>query len=297
MIPRPPGQLDLLAFAPPCILLTHRPSGPPRHSLQRPHPSSSRRVAFRATLLDDNQPAVKTLTAEPSVAPPPTPSLSSLGPLDALPAALQNGLLLSMVPILWGSYGVAAKFLFDTDNPMPLSILNLSSFSFALLSLLLVRTFQSAPSAPLSRLRDTYRAGIELGTYLYLGSWLNLEAVARTSASRAAFFVQLTTVMVPLAEWALGAKVEPQVFAACAVAMAGAGVLSQSADPAVGQLSATVFGALNVGDLIAVAAAVLYRCVFRCCASRNTGFVSRCRSQFSTREPKRKLTFVPLNFA
>lgn len=204
---------------------------------------------------------MKTLAAPPPVIPRPAPSETSLGALDALPTSLQNGLLLSMVPFLWGSYGVAAKFLFDTSHPMPLSLLNLSSFTLALLSLMFARRLQSTAPAPLSQLRHTYRAGIELGTYLYLGSWLNLEALTRTSASRSAFFVQLTTVIVPLAEWLLGAKVEPQVFAACAVAMAGAGVLSQSADPAVGELSATVFGALNVGDIIAVASAMFYRCV------------------------------------
>ena len=67
--------------------------------------------------------------------------------------------------------------------------------------------------------------------------------------------------MVPLAEWALGKKVEPQVFAACGVAMAGAGVLAQSTDGSEGGMSHAVVGALNAGDLIAVAAAVLYRFV------------------------------------
>lgn len=184
-----------------------------------------------------------------------------------IPRALENAALLNIVPALWGSYGIAAKILYQLDHAVPVDLVNFGGYFFALLSLLAARQLQprqdhsqSAPSS--DQMRRIYQAGFELGAYLYCGSWLNLQALARTSASRCAFLVQLTTVIIPIFDYLLGSKLSGAVWVSCVTALFGAFVLSQGSDPDVAALSPVVFGGLNSGDLLAVLSAAFYRYVW-----------------------------------
>jgi drug/metabolite transporter (DMT)-like permease len=49
----------------------------------------------------------------------------------------------------------------------------------------------------------------------------NLLGISLTLSSQAAFCVQLTTIIVPLAQAAMGVKLKPQIWAAVAMAFAG----------------------------------------------------------------------------
>lgn len=226
-----------------------------------------------ATLIKNKQSENK-----PPNATTPPPSVRSSSRLqnfvDNTPVSVQNAILLSVVPCLWGTSGVAAKFLLLQPSPMPLSLINLYSFTFAYISLVITSSLSSTHPAKnpcnQQKTRDTLRSGAELGIYLYIGSMLNLEALSRTSASRAAFFVQLTTVFVPIAGALLGESLQPQVVAACTLALLGAGVLSQNKDSGVETLSGNQFssspatswlGGLNTGDYFAIVTALLYRFV------------------------------------
>ena len=108
----------------------------------------------------------------------------------------------------------------------------------------------------------TTRGGWELGSYLFIGNGLQVVGLQTVPADRAAFLVQLTTVMVPLLS-ALTAgtlsAVPLPTWLACIVAFAG--VVVMGADDAgsesigsfdVGQLS------ISQGDFLIVLAAVAY---------------------------------------
>ncbi|CAM9817987.1 unnamed protein product, partial [Hapterophycus canaliculatus] len=78
-------------------------------------------------------------------------------------------------------------------------------------------------------LLDRYatRAGAELGLWLFLGGTVQVWGLELTTASRAGFLVQLTTVIVPVLEAFLGRrKLKPQVWFACALATVGVAMVS-----------------------------------------------------------------------
>jgi drug/metabolite transporter (DMT)-like permease len=83
---------------------------------------------------------------------------------------------------------------------------------------------ETEPSTSFLSLSLQTRAGIELGSYLFLGNCLQVVGLKTVPADRAAFLVQLTTVMVPLfsAIFAgdLGA-IPAATWVACVLAFAG----------------------------------------------------------------------------
>jgi len=80
----------------------------------------------------------------------------------------------------------------------------------------------------------SWRSGAELGGYLYLGNFFQVLGLQWTTADRAAFLVQLTTVLVPVLESSVnrvrfGAAAKPlptRVWAACLLAVGGVVVIS-----------------------------------------------------------------------
>jgi drug/metabolite transporter (DMT)-like permease len=109
--------------------------------------------------------------------------------------------------------------------------------------------------------------GIELGAYLFAGNALQLLGLRTVPAGRAAFLLQLTTVLVPLLEAgaARSARAVPaRVWGACAVALAGVFVMGldggggiDPSPPAPGGLSLASFQ-VAPGDLLVVGAAAAY---------------------------------------
>ena len=60
--------------------------------------------------------------------------------------------------------------------------------------------------------------------------WGQLQGLQRTNAAVAGFLVQLTTILVPLAEAVLlGRQLSPRLWAACSAAAAGLSVISSEA--------------------------------------------------------------------
>ncbi|GFH17783.1 EamA domain-containing protein [Haematococcus lacustris] len=64
-------------------------------------------------------------------------------------------------------------------------------------------------------------AGVELGTYNFLGTSLQAVGLQLTSATRAGFLVQLTAVLVPLLSALAGVPISPRIWAAALMALAG----------------------------------------------------------------------------
>lgn len=179
--------------------------------------------------------------------PPPPPLLPTQSSKAAKSAqcgqsAVQNALIINAVPFLWGSYSPAIKLINQVEPTIPTVLLNLLCFVFAQLAISLTRTLTNDKSTlPL-------RAGLELGSYLFVGSLLNLAALSYTSAPRSAFLVQLTTVFVPLLQRIRGQYIAPSIWKACILAICGALVLANDA----------LSQAANVGDALSLLAAACY---------------------------------------
>ncbi|CAM9994726.1 unnamed protein product [Ascophyllum nodosum] len=153
-------------------------------------------------------------------------------------------ILLATVPLVWGTYGPSVKYLYQMGDSTPGLFFNLSCYLVSAAFLTAIawvndarrhREVRSDPSEAKSvppqdaSLANSYaaRAGLELGAWLFLGGTVQVWGLELTSASRAAFLVQLTTVIVPVLEAVLGRrKLKTQVWLACALAMVGVALVS-----------------------------------------------------------------------
>ena len=169
------------------------------------------------------------------------------------------------VPIAWGTYGPAVKLAFELEHVPPAPVLQ-ASFQFVSFGgLLLAGALRAAQrkadaDADAAAMLDvpTAKAGAELGMWLYLGQALQLQGLARTDAARAGFLVQLTTVLVPLGEaLLLGRTLPPRLWAACASATLGLGIISSEALLAAMQTGGDGTSML-IGDALVACSALLY---------------------------------------
>ena len=167
------------------------------------------------------------------------------------------------VPLAWGTYGPAVKLAYALPHVPPAPVLQALfqsvSFGGLLLAGVLKRGARDGDDADegLSFDMTTLRAGAELGLWLFLGQALQLQGLQRTDAAVAGFLVQLTTILVPLAESVLlGRQLSPRLWAACSAAAAGLSIISSEA------LFADSGGAMGsrvlVGDGLVAASALLY---------------------------------------
>jgi len=166
------------------------------------------------------------------------------------------------VPLAWGTYGPAVKLAYELPHVPPAPVLQASfqcvSFASLLLAGVLRARAEARDAAALeSSMFDTptLRAGAELGLWLFLGQAVQLQGLQRTDAARAGFLVQLTTIFVPLVEAGLlGRVLPPRLWAACASATLGLGVISAEAV----LTAASGDSSTLVGDALVGASALLY---------------------------------------
>lgn len=170
---------------------------------------------------------------------PSKPSYSRRRIAASLPLPVENALLINIVPFLWGSYAPVAKVLSTVDPQLPFPLFNLLTYAAALATISIPRRPPPESIAPL-------RAGFELGFYLYVGSTLNLLAFSYTSAPRAAFLVQLTTVFVPILN-SFTTQIPRRVWISCLVSLIGAAVIAEG--PSL---------SINAGDILAVLSAMVF---------------------------------------
>lgn len=140
-------------------------------------------------------------------------------------------LVLLTVPLSWGTYAPVVKYVYEMDPPLPGFVFSagyylIASITLTFLSVIMawkdknadvdvdvdigsdensVNTNQSgiaseSSSATNNNAKNSLQAlaGLELGSYLFLGNCLQVVGLKTVPADRAAFLVQLTTVMVPL---------------------------------------------------------------------------------------------------
>lgn len=97
--------------------------------------------------------------------------------------------------------------------------------------------------------RESLRAGAELGLVKCVGTSFNLYGLSLTSADHGAFLIQLTTLLVPVAQAFQGVPIPPRIWAAVGTALVGLAIFT--ADPSDAAASLT-------GDASCVAAALCY---------------------------------------
>ena len=172
------------------------------------------------------------------------------------------------VPLAWGTYGPAVKLAYALPHVPPAPVLQALfqsvSFGGLLLAGVLKKGARDGSNADDDKEEEsasfdmtTLRAGAELGLWLFLGQALQLQGLQRTDAAVAGFLVQLTTILVPLAEsFLLGRQLSPRLWAACSAAAAGLSIISSEA------LFADSGGAMGssvlIGDGLVAASALLY---------------------------------------
>ena len=220
--------------------------------------------------------------------PPRAAAAASAAPLAPL-------VVLSLVPLAWGTYGPAIKSLYSLEAPPPELLFNWMNYVVSAATLVvvsLVRAQVGTPSNPSVSLagddssstgasgasggadgsdvsdspRSAMLAGAELGGYLFLGSTMQIFGLRYTSAGRAAFLVQLTTVIVPLLDALLVTKQlpRPRVLGACLLAFSGVLLLTAGGGGGEGEGAAAVaalaggLGGPSLGDGLVGAAALIY---------------------------------------
>ncbi|KAG5184324.1 hypothetical protein JKP88DRAFT_262841 [Tribonema minus] len=214
-----------------------------------------------------------------------TPLRAAAADNDVAPPDTSQAYITSLATLMicvwcWALQTPLVRYCFNTvEHPPPIAVLNAGSAAAALLTVLGAAALQAAQqqrqqqqqrasglsadaayddaTAGPSFLRDTeaQRAGLELGTYKFMGVGLNLLGISLTLSSQAAFCIQLTTIMVPLAQAAMGVRLKPQLWAAVAMAFGGVGLLTLDGATNVGGAN---LHNLLLGDAYCVAAAGFY---------------------------------------
>ena len=193
----------------------------------------------------------KSFTCTPSKARAPLKIYSSsTASSNSSPLVLKDYAILAIVPLVWGSYSPLVKGLYSAAEviaPPPL-IFNLMSYFISTSALTVAKYFSSSSekgreldsdlasssTAPqnesINRFSLEWRAGVELGLWLFLGSTVQISGIQSTTAIRAAILVQLTTILVPFFETVLVNKraISSKLWTSCIIAMLG--VITVSSD-------------------------------------------------------------------
>lgn len=146
-------------------------------------------------------------------------------------------LVLLTVPLAWGTYTPVVKYMYEKMDPsMPGFVFSAGYYVVAAVSLTILSQLQAKNddqdviNAPNNLQIEeetnkiTTRGGWELGSYLFIGNGLQVVGLQTVPADRAAFLVQLTTVIVPLlSAFAAGnlSAIPLQTWAACIIAFSG----------------------------------------------------------------------------
>ena len=145
-------------------------------------------------------------------------------------------LVLLTVPLAWGTYAPVVKYVYEMDPPVPGFVFSAAYYLIASASLLTLMTMSSTNTDeedPSDVSKDgsmslPIQGGVELGSYLFLGNCLQVVGLETVPADRAAFLVQLTTIMVPIFQAAFARDVmaiSPKTWAACLLAFNGVVVM------------------------------------------------------------------------
>lgn len=204
---------------------------------------------------------------------------------DASTDRLLGILVLLTVPLSWGTYAPVVKYVYEMDPPLPGFVFSagyyvVASVTLTFLSIMMnssTSTDQSqAVFQPNADDDDEYSsnsnslslqsiAGLELGSYLFIGNCLQVVGLKTIPADRGAFLVQLTTIMVPLLQAAFAGNfgsIAVNTWLACILAFSGVIImgLDQSSDVEIlNSMSSLTEGlSFSGGDILIILAAISY---------------------------------------
>jgi len=141
-------------------------------------------------------------------------------------------LVLLSVPLAWGTYEPAVRYVYALDPPVPGFVFSFSYYSIAAVALTLAclvpwwcnqddNDDKAQPGWP-------RKEGWELGSYLFVGNALQLLGLQTIASDRAAFLLQLNTLFVPLIQAGLArniTSISSTTWLACAIALMGVGFM------------------------------------------------------------------------
>ena len=188
---------------------------------------------LQSPLSSSPSPNVKTTTT--------TLSSSSSSQIDGEftpPSAKEKALgvlVLLTVPLAWGTYAPVVKYVYEMDPPVPGFVISTAYYLIASASLLTLMSMSSSSTTitdeeqPDSSTENEsmslpIQGGVELGSYLFLGNCLQVVGLETVPADRAAFLVQLTTIMVPIFQAAFARDIlaiSLKTWVACLLAFSG----------------------------------------------------------------------------
>ena len=176
-----------------------------------------------------------------------TPSSTSSSSEKELDDRALGILVLLTVPFAWGTYAPVVKYVYEMDPPVPGLVFSAGYYIVAAITLTGLNIFMNEKQREDGKESDgmdellldvqddvategilsmSTLAGIELGSYLFLGNCLQVVGLKTVPADRAAFLVQLTTIIVPILDGLLKGKgglslIKSTTWLACLVAFAG----------------------------------------------------------------------------
>uniref|UniRef100_A0A7S2HES8 EamA domain-containing protein n=1 Tax=Helicotheca tamesis TaxID=374047 RepID=A0A7S2HES8_9STRA len=190
-------------------------------------------------------------------------------------------LVLMTVPLSWGTYAPVVKYVYEINPPVPGFVFSAGYYVVASLTLLTLASLTTTNDDDTRKegvetmeeggveegMDLPIQGGLELGLYLFLGNALQVIGLKTVPADRAAFLVQLTTIMVPLVQATLVEKnlwsISIKTWVACLLAFSGVVVMGldgkemSGGDSVLSSLSSIV-NTFTSGDLLIVSAAFVY---------------------------------------
>lgn len=102
------------------------------------------------------------------------------------------------------------------------------------------------------------KAGTELGLWKTLGTTANLYGLSLTSANHAAFLIQLTTLIVPAVQGAMGVPIPNRIWSAIGLALLGITMFTQDAISSSNGAGDLMGNSVLMGDALCAVAAGFY---------------------------------------
>jgi drug/metabolite transporter (DMT)-like permease len=179
----------------------------------------------------------------------------------------QRGIIVLLtVPFAWGSFEPAVRYVYSMDPPVPSLVFSfgyyfVAAFSLITSSFIMILHDQNSKIDGLA-----IRGGSELGSYLFLGNWMQVIGLKTTTSDRAAFILQLTTIFVPLVQGIIQKDLQAipkKTWGACFLALFGVLVIGLNGkEGSIVEKAAHVLSSFSIGDLYITLAALFY--TFHC---------------------------------
>lgn len=179
---------------------------------------------------------------------------------DSILSDRQQGVLVLLtVPVAWGTFEPAVRLVYQIQPDIPAFLFSLAYYLVAAIPLCLFALAEERKNESFSK--STIQGGFELGTYLFVGNALQVIGLKTVPSDRAAFLLQLTTILVPLVQSILAKNlsiIPTKTWIACFVALAGIALIGM--DGAADSITSlqTNHIAFAVGDFYIMLGALFY---------------------------------------